>query len=277
MRVYIPRPLLVAAALVSGLVYSSNTQAAIALSTYAFTGQTNGAIPVGGAAVTSSAGNVTASTITRNNLLVSVDTNASLWPSAPFLSTSTDTTLTGAPYTTATGAGASDAVTNGSYFTFTVTANAGYELDLTSLTFTATKGGGSTRGFAIQTSATGFSTNGSTNINTGAPSPNTNTNQTILGTGAVSANYATTLSTSRTTAYSNFDITLGAPYQNLTSITFRVYSFAASNFQSVEFDNIVINGDAVETSAVPEPSMLALGLMTAVPMLIGRRRGVRNA
>jgi hypothetical protein len=67
-------------------------------------------------------------------------------------------------------AAAVDSVLKGYYVSFTVTPNSGV-LNLTSLTFAGVKGGGSDpRGIAIQSSATGFSTDGSTNlvIGTGA-------------------------------------------------------------------------------------------------------------
>ncbi len=237
---------LILGSLVGG-AFASDVQAAV-LATYEFTGQTTGqktAIPA-----TSSGSNVTASDVTRNNVIMDVGNDAA-WTSRPYLGASTGSDTAGAPF-----ANAAAAVSANSYFTFTLTADSGYELDLSSLAFVVTKGGGSTRGFAMQTSATGFSTDGSTNINT--------------STGDVSAGFSQTVTTQRgTPAFTNVNLSLtGAAYQDLDSITFRFFTFAASNFQTVEYDNFTVNGTV---SLVPEPASLGLAGVVVIGAF-GRRR-----
>ena len=107
------------------------------------------------------------------------------------------------------------AVTNNSYFEFTLTADAGYHLDLSSLTFDSWKGGSGTRGYDARTSVDNFAaTVGQADI------PTTRFTST-----PVSINLS------------------GASYQDRSAITIRVYSYAGSQ-SSVEYDNVSLNGTA---------------------------------
>ncbi len=128
------------------------------------------------------------------------------------------------------------------YFEFTVAADAGFELDLTSLDFDAARGGGATpRTYDIFTSVDGFATSV-----TGGP-------------------------VELVTARPNFtpisiDLT-DAAYQDLSTITFRVNIFAPNPGQNIDFDNVVVNGTV---AAVPEPA--AMSAVGAGLMLVGLRR-----
>jgi hypothetical protein len=142
--------------------------------------------------------------------------------------TSVNTSVSGgSPFTSSTASEAGNA-----FFALTVTANSGYVLDLTGLTLLGEAGGSSSpRGFAIQSSVGGLSTDDSTDI---------------------LALY--TYSDFR--VWHNFSVDLtGNSYQNLSSVTFYVFAYANSVTASVEFDDITVNGSAV---LVPEPSTLAL-------------------
>jgi len=139
---------------------------------------------------------------------------------------------------------AANAVTNASYFSFTVDpTSVGATFSLTNLTFDAARGGsGSPRGWVVRSSADSFATN--------------------LGTSDIG--------TVRST-FTNYSVSLtGSSFQDLTGpITFRIYSYSPSTLSSVEYDNITLNG-----VAIPEPSSLAL--LAAGGLLIAKRRR-RNA
>jgi hypothetical protein len=155
----------------------------------------------------------------------------------------------GTALTTAAAAVAAD-----SYFTFTLTANSGYLLNLSSLTFDTARGGSGTRGFALQTSATGFSTDSSTNINLA---------------GVVSAGTSTSVTTTRPT-YTPIVLDLsGASYQGLSSLTLRIFSFSGAVSSSVDYDNIVFNGTAA--AAVPEPAVWSSLILGFSLLLVGNR------
>lgn len=110
---------------------------------------------------------------------------------------------------------ASTAVSTNSYFEFSVTPT-NLEMDLTSLTFKAARGGSATpRGWVLRSSIDSYGENISTD----------------------------TLTTQRTT-FRDYTVDLsGANFQNLTSaITFRLYIYTQSTSLSVEWDNITVNG-----------------------------------
>lgn len=136
------------------------------------------------------------------------------------------------------------AVANDSYFSFTVTPDAGQTVDLSNLTFNAARGGssGTARGYAVRSSVDGFAAD--------------------LGT----ADLATVRPT-----WTSVDIDLSAAdFDALTTATtFRIYVYSNSPARSVEFDDIVLNGDI---SAIPEPSGLALLLLGAASFSARRRR-----
>lgn len=105
-----------------------------------------------------------------------------------------------------------DAVTANSYVEFTVTPTEFTSLE--DLTFDVAKGGSGTRGWGLRSSLDGFAAN----IDT-ADVPTTRPN------------------------FTNFTADLsGAEFQNLTSaVTFRLYIYAPTSGNSLEFDNITLN------------------------------------
>lgn len=254
------KPLL---SILSLLVLASTAPAAV-LVTFPFSGSTTGNIydPTSTNTLLNPTGvatNMTASNITQAGAIAwrfqTGTTNMSIYPGNTAVNSST---ATGTALTTATGtATATDAVAQGSYFTFTITADPGYELDMTSLTFDVARGGAGTRGFAIQTSATGFSTNGSTNLNS--------------STGAVAAGASTAVTTNIPT-YTGISMDLsGAAYQNLTSLEVRVYSYSGAVNSSLEYDNFVLNGTV---SAVPEPATWGMMACAGTMFMVMRRRRI---
>jgi len=113
---------------------------------------------------------------------------------------------------------AATAVANNSYFYITLTADSGKRLNLTSLTFKIAKGGSSgTRGGVVRSSVDSY----------------------------VDSLYSEDV----TTVWPNFaDITVdltGANYQNLSEITFRLYTYTPSTDTSMEWDDVTINGTVV--------------------------------
>jgi hypothetical protein len=132
------------------------------------------------------------------------------------------------------------------YFTFTVSPNTGYELDLSSLTFNVAQGGGTAlqRDYDIRSSVDGFATS-LTGI---VPIPTVRPTFTL-----VSINLAT------------------APFQDLTSpLTFQFRFFTLGVSQNVDFDDITLNGTVVAT-AVPEASTLPVLAIVGAWMCRRRR------
>ncbi len=118
------------------------------------------------------------------------------------------------------------AVTNSSNFSFAITPNAGNSISLTTLTFNIARGGAATpRGYDVRSSADGYAT--------------------TLGTAAV----ATTRP--NWTAVS-IDLS-GASFQSTTStITFRIYIYAPSTVNSLDIDDIVLNGTVASSGTVEQ-------------------------
>lgn len=108
-----------------------------------------------------------------------------------------------------------EAVTKDKYFAFTVTANAGFTLNLSSLAFDAARGGAATpRGWALLSSVDGF-----TNVIDTQDVPTVRNELT------------------------HFTVDLSGPsYQNLTTVTFRIYSYVPGGGRSVEYSNVTLNG-----------------------------------
>lgn len=253
----LPLPTLLA---IVSVGFSPVSQAAV-LVDYAFTGSTASTDAISTATPTSVAANIT-SILTKSSYAatkLSIQSETA-WSTRPYVRA--ETTGTGASSTPT----AATAVAAGNYFDLTLTAGLGYELDLTSFTFVVTKGGtADTRGLAIQNSVTGFSTNGSTNLELSNPTTNT-----ITSTGAVNGGDYQDIGTARSATFTNFTMDLtGAAYQNLSTITFRIFFYTTNNSQSVEFDNFVVNGSVVP---VPEPSTAAALLAGGMFMLVLRRR-----
>jgi len=147
---------------------------------------------------------------------------------------------------------AAQAVANNTYFQFTVTPNINREMDLTSLTFTAARGGASTpRGWVLRSSINGFS-----------------------------SNIATELIPSVLPTFSPFSVDLsGAAFQNLTTATtFRVYFFSPAGSLNGNFDNLQLNGtvNAIGNALAPEPGTFALTLLGICGIGVSRRLRRRN-
>jgi hypothetical protein len=110
---------------------------------------------------------------------------------------------------------AAQAVTNGTYFEFTMTADDGFFLDLDNLMFGADRGGsGTPRGFVVRSSVDGFANNIATaDLTTVRPDLKL---------------YTADLS--------------DAAYTDLTEITFRIYSYSPSAGSSTEYVDVTVNG-----------------------------------
>ncbi|HEX2748779.1 MAG TPA: autotransporter-associated beta strand repeat-containing protein [Verrucomicrobiales bacterium] len=106
---------------------------------------------------------------------------------------------------------------------FTVTASAGFALNLTSLTFDAMRGGaGTPRGYEVRSSADNYAAS--------------------LGTAD--------LLTARPT-FTSISIDLsGAAYQGLSAITFKIFGYSPATGSSVDYDNFTVNGATVPVGAV---------------------------
>jgi hypothetical protein len=142
------------------------------------------------------------------------------------------------------------------YFTFTLTPDAGTSFSLDSISFDAAAGtaGPSDRQFYLFSDATGYTSSellSSASTESGSPLIPYNT----------------------TTSDQNFltDLSGTSEFQNVTtSVTFRIYIATPTTFQNVGFDDITINGT---TSVIPEPSTYALlGGMSALMFAMLRRR-----
>lgn len=156
----------------------------------------------------------------------------------------------------ATGAtSAPTGVSTSSYYQFTITPNAGYELDLTSLDFKAATGTPpwNVIGYVVRSSVDSYAAD--------------------LQTGTVPTQYS---------SFSSFTVSLaGAAFQNLTSaVTFRIYSFkGAGSNPALTYDDVTVNGTVAPLSpppGVPEPATLSLvGVAAGIGLarLVVRRRG----
>lgn len=125
-------------------------------------------------------------------------------------------------YTQSTAVDTSEAVSENQYHEITVTADSGYELDLSSLTLKIMRGGTSgTRGFLVRSSVDGYASD--------------------LAGEALSTTY--TWPTTR-----NVDIDLsGGSFQNLSTITFRFYSYLSSTSLTLHWDDVTLNGTVSST------------------------------
>lgn len=148
------------------------------------------------------------------------------------------------------GADTAAAFANNGYFSFTVTPDSGFEMDLTSLDFLVATGGTTeTRLYEIRSDLTGVTSLA------GPVSPTGTRADGKAGMDVVS-----------------IDLTGISALQNLTSaVTFQFITATTGNFNaSLEWDDISLNGTV---SAVPEPSTYAIfaGLL-ALGLVMVRRR-----
>ena len=230
--------LLSAAATCGCLATLAQPAGAAVLALYDFTGQTLNVQNVSPAA-TSAAANVTASTITAESAArprITLQTK-----SVGGIATSPLMNIANIQSTQA----------NADYVMFTVSAAAGYEMDLSSLTLNVVRGGTSlTRGYYIRSSIDNYAADlvGQANI------PTTNSE----GAGGSWLAQSADLS-----AIAGMQDAIGP-------VTFRIYAFVdggGTADSAINFDDITVNG---AVSAVPEPGALALFAGSSVILL--RRR-----
>lgn len=136
------------------------------------------------------------------------------------------------------------------YLSFTVSAEAGFKLNLTTLDFGVGRGGTSgVRGYAMYAAV-----NGGAFSYADTPIKIVSPDTTSLRTATV----ATSVDLS------------GATYQGIDSVTFRWYSLTDSGGRTIGFDAMSLNGDL---AAVPEPAVAGLiGLGVLGGLLIRRKR-----
>jgi autotransporter-associated beta strand protein len=107
------------------------------------------------------------------------------------------------------------AVLNQADFKFTLTADPGFLLNLTSLDFDVMRGGASTpRGYVVRSSVDNFAAN--------------------LGTADVLTQRPTFTAVA-------IDLS-GSVFQNLPTITFKIYSYTTGTGASLDYDNVTVNG-----------------------------------
>jgi hypothetical protein len=109
-----------------------------------------------------------------------------------------------------------EAVANGKYFEFTVTADCGYYIDLDNLAFSAARGGDAPpRGWVVRADVDCFSSN-------------------------IATQEVTT--TRPTLTPYTIDLSSDCRFQGLTELTFRVYSYTPGAGRSVEYVDVTLNG-----------------------------------
>lgn len=148
-----------------------------------------------------------------------------------------------------------NAFSEGEYFSFTVSADTGFELDLTSLTFKgALNNAQSAYTWALTSSVDGHAVDN------------------IIDTGVISSG------SNQAGTYESFIVDLtGSQFQNIaaeTDVEFRFYLYNYTGTvtnRSTYLDNVVLNGTV---SAIPEPSTYAMiaGMLAFVSVMV-RRRG----
>jgi hypothetical protein len=135
------------------------------------------------------------------------------------------------------------ATTHDVYFGFTVTPGIEASMDLTSLTFNTSRGGGSTpRGFVVRSSADNFASNlASLDVPTQRPT------------------------------FTPVTVELSGPqFQNVFGpLTFRIYAYSPASGSTIEFDDITLNGTV---TVIPEPGFLCVAGLGAMTLLARRRR-----
>ena|SRR5437773_386769 len=143
------------------------------------------------------------------------------------------------------------------YFQVTLTANAGYELNLDSFTFDGARGGASTpRTYEVHSSVAGL-------LNDASTFPTSTSLNSGSFTAARGAAGSTDTLPTITTDLSS------AAYDHLSTLTMRIYFYTPTVSQNIDIDNITFNGSVVP---VPEPAMVSAGLAVAVAALSRRRR-----
>lgn len=136
------------------------------------------------------------------------------------------------------------------YLEFTVSADPGLTLNLTSLDFASARGGGQgTRGFEVYAAVNGAAFNQATDLLLDIDNePGTRTTPTDR----------------------SIDLT-GAAFQGISSITFRYYALTNASTRSIDFAGMQLNG-----TVVPEPASLAIVGLGGVLLMAGRRSTMRS-
>jgi hypothetical protein len=153
------------------------------------------------------------------------------------------------------------AVVNGDYITFSITPGAGYQLDLTSITFQVASGSSSTTSnrafYLVSESQPANFTSSSTVLSTDRTAFGGGTIPLQAGAGAID------------TVPKDYTVDLTSFTGITTTQYFRFYLQAGVS-QALTFDDIVVNGTV---SAVPEPSTYAsLAGLIALGLVASRRR-----
>jgi hypothetical protein len=154
------------------------------------------------------------------------------------------------------------AVTAGTYFSFTITPAPGSAMTLTGISFDSARGGAATpRSWYTFSSVKGFN-NGSeiaSAIESSARPAFSHYDETSTVGGTVPL------------ATGSLNLAADPSYANLTSpVTFRFYVSAPSSGQSIDFDNLTING-----TTTPEPATIGLAAVGALGLLARRSRAIR--
>ncbi|MCX6902915.1 MAG: immunoglobulin domain-containing protein, partial [Verrucomicrobia bacterium] len=114
------------------------------------------------------------------------------------------------------------AVANNSYYFFTLTASNGFWINGSTLTFDVARGGaGTPRGYGVRSSVDNFATD----------------------------LYTADAATVRPT-WENIVVNLGSAFQNLSTVTFRIYVYAPAG-SSIEFDDLTVNGNVLAQTVPP--------------------------
>lgn len=143
------------------------------------------------------------------------------------------------------------------YFQVTITAAAGYELNLDSFTFDGAKGGAaSPRTYEVHSSVGGL-----------AISSDPTTPGQVLASGTLDATRGAAGGTAVLPTITS-DLSAAA-YDHLSTLTMRVFFYTPTVSQNIDIDNLTFNGSVV---AVPEPATCAAGLALAAGAIIRRRR-----
>ncbi len=148
------------------------------------------------------------------------------------------------------------------YYTVTLTPQAGYTLNLDSVTFTAQRSGTGIRNYAVRASLDSYADNLA-----GSISP-ANANLSV----DVANNFRWLLD-AQTGAQSGSLLTLGSAFDSVTSaVTFHFYGWnAEASTGSFSIDNVSFTG-AVTLVPVPEPSTVALAAAGGFALLFAYRR-----
>lgn len=228
-------------ALAAALLIAASSMSAHAATVTQFNFNASGGAP------TTVAANLTATAITNAGLNnFSTSTN--------FSSPYPTNVLAAAPSSSGTGFSAASVITNpaslaatNSYFSFTVTPAPGFQMSLSSLTFDGARGGVSLpRGVAIYS---------------------------VTGMGSPVFHGAVEFTTVRPTLQ-NYSLTLSGLANITVPVALRVYVFAPGTGNTVEMDNLTLNGTVgrVPLAEIPLPAASLAGTALLAGSLARRRR-----